>query len=153
MSLLSGGQAPMTDEAGGGTGDVETEKNSKDSGPLAAGRRHQEGCLCRKGDQSGGQSEVWPWRWVQSAAQSDKEHPYGESARRVELSACLAAWCTPGTGNIRAAAGWPALLEPVGKVAAWWEVVCFLPDLRSHAFCMRGSTSMCLYLLAWKNRS
>lgn len=94
MSLLSGGQAPMTDEAGGGTGDVETEKNSKDSGPLAAGSRHQEGCLCRKGDQSGGQSEVWPWRWVQSAAQSDKEHPYGESARRVELSACLAARCT-----------------------------------------------------------
>lgn len=60
MSLLSGGQAPMTDEAGGGTGDVETEKNSKDSGPLAAGRRHQEGCLCRKGTRVEGSQKCGP---------------------------------------------------------------------------------------------
>lgn len=45
ISLLSGTQAPRTDEEGEGTGEVETEKNSKHR---TARRRHQRGSLCRE---------------------------------------------------------------------------------------------------------
>lgn len=86
----------MTDEKGGGTEDVEAEKNSKDK---RARPRPQEGCLCRRGAgvESSDKCGYGGREWVQSGLQSCKEL-LNTVFREWNCLPCNTA--CPGTGKI-----------------------------------------------------